>query len=411
MLLQRRAVLKGGLAGLAALMGCGSNKEAVTPEVPEAGTIIAGGDEFPWSPLPRPKIVSNVAALGDLGSADANGVRLPPGFSSRIVARTGQPPIAGKDYRWHDLPDGGATFPTADGGWIYVSNSEVPLFGGVSALKLDANGALVDAYRILEKTNVNCAGGATPWDTWLSCEEIDRGRVFECDPRGVVEAIARPALGIFKHEAAAVDPLLHHVYLTEDERDGNFYRFVPNGKNKHGFANLAEGTLEVAVVGQDGAVTWRAVPDPLYEQAIPTRKQVAEATRFNGGEGIAWHAGVVYFTTKGDDRVWAYDTNASKMSVLYDAKTAATPILSGVDNVTITAGGDVLVAEDAGNMQIVAILPNGQPKALVEVVGYADSELCGPAFDPSGTRLYFSSQRGPRGGATFEITGPFHLPA
>jgi secreted PhoX family phosphatase len=116
----------------------------------------------------------------------------------------------------------------------------------------------------------------------------------------------------------------------------------------------------------------------------------------------------VYWTAKGDNRVRAYDTETERMSVLYDAATSANPILTGVDNVTVSASGDVLVVEDGGDMQIVAILPSGELLPLAQLVGYPESELTGPAFDPSGTRLYFSSQRGPKGGTTFEITGPFH---
>ena len=415
--LPRRAVLQSGLAGFALLMtrslaGC-ERSDAVAPGAdPDGGD--AGGpaeDEFPYEPIGRPSLVSTIAAIGPLGDPDANGARLPPGFTSRVVARSGAPPVPGKSHVWHSAPDGGATFPTKDGGWIYVSNSEIPLAGGVSALRFDATGALVDSYRILEGTNVNCAGGPTPWNTWLSCEEVYRGRVHECDPRGERPAVVRPALGTFMHEAVAVDPVKHHVYLTEDEPDGCFYRFVPAALGAHGFASLASGALEVAEVAADGAVAWRAVPDPLFDGNVPTREQVPGATRFAGGEGIWWHDGVVYFTSKGDNRVRAYDTNTSKMWILYDGASIVDPVLSGVDNVTVSASGDVLVAEDGGDMQVVAILPSGELKPLVQLVGYPESEITGPAFDPSGTRLYFSSQRGAKGGTTFEITGPFHAPA
>lgn len=416
MLLRRRAVLQGGLAGLASLMGCTTRETQVAPldepledaGVPDTGAV---AEEIPYTPLPRPKLVSNIAAVGPLDPADANGIRVPPGFTARIVGKTGQKVLPDKPYEWHAAPDGGATFPTVDGGWIYVSNSEMPIVGGVGALRFDANGTLVDAYRILEGTSINCAGGPTPWDTWLSCEEIEKGRVHECDPRGEHSPIVRPALGVFKHEAAAIDPTKHHVYLTEDQPDGNFYRYVPNGLNSYGFANLAEGTLEVAEVAPDGSVTWHPLPDPQFTGDVPTRKQIPTATVFSGGEGIFFHAGIVYFTTKGDNTVWSYDTNTQKLSILYRTSTAANPVLVGVDNVTVTAGGDVLVAEDGGDMQVVAIMPNGDLKPLVQLEGYDESEITGPAFDPSGTRLYFSSQRGPRGGTTFEVTGPWHLPA
>lgn len=421
-MLERRAFLEGGLVSLAALLarsvaGCGDSDGDAAPmtatedggaDGSTADAPASDGEEFPYEPVAKPKLESLIAAIGPLGDPDANGIRVPAGFTARIVAKSATPPVPGKEYAWHSLPDGGATFALADGGFVYVSNSELPIVGGASALRFDASGALVDAYPILQKTNVNCAGGPTPWNTWLSCEEFARGHVHECDPTGKRPAVMRPALGTFKHEAATVDPILHHVYLTEDETDGCLYRYVPDRLGSHGFANLAAGKLEVAEVSADGSVTWHAVPDPNFEGSVPTRLQVAAATHFDGGEGIWWHAGVVYFTAKGDNRVRAYATETQKMTVLYDVATSANPILSGVDNVTVSASGDVIVVEDGGDMQVVAILPSGELLPLAQIVGYPDSELTGPAFDPSGTRLYFSSQRGARGGTTFEITGPFH---
>lgn len=121
---------------------------------------------------------------------------------------------------------------------------------------------------------------------------------------------------------------------------------------------------------------------------------------------------IVYFTTKGDNRVWAYDTNASTIHVLYDDDFFSGAELTGVDHVVVSAGGDILVAEDGGNMQIVAHTPAGVLVPLVQIVGHNLSEVTGPAFDPSGNRLYFSSQRGDSGnfipgGVTYEVSGPF----
>src|SRR4051812_19852923 len=80
---------------------------------------------------------------GPLLAADANGIMLPAGFTSRIVARSGQP-VGTTGYSWHAAPDGGATFPATAGGWTYVSNSEVAGGGGgASALHLDATGTVV----------------------------------------------------------------------------------------------------------------------------------------------------------------------------------------------------------------------------------------------------------------------------
>lgn len=341
---------------------------------------------------------------------DANGLLLPEGFRSRILARSGERPVAGADYAWHAAPDGGATFPAQDGGWIYVSNSEVAGGGGgAGALRFAADGRVVDAYRVLGGTTLNCAGGPTPWGTWLSCEEYGGGRVWECDPTGAQAAIVRPALGVFIHEAVCVDPRGGHLYLTEDVPDGCWYRYTPRRRLARGRLDLDDGVLEAAVVADDGRVHWTRVPDPLAT-TTPTRRQV-DATRFKGGEGTWCMQGSVYFTTKGDHRVWRYDLASQRLVVLYDRMTSPTPVLSGVDNAVGAPNGDLLVAEDGGDMQIVAVASDGRAAPIVQVIGHSRSEVTGPAFDPSGTRLYFSSQRGAEGvsarGVTYEVTGPF----
>jgi secreted PhoX family phosphatase len=344
------------------------------------------------------------APYGPLGPPDANGLRLPPGFTSRVVARSGQP-VGATGYVWHPAPDGGATFRTPDGGWIYVSNSEVPAVGGVGALVFGPSGDVVGAHRILTGTSMNCAGGPTPWGTWLSGEEHDAGLIWECDPRQPGQGVARPALGTFAHEAAAVDPRLGHVYLTEDQPDGRFYRFTPTVRG-----DLTAGVLEAAKVGPGGTVRWLPVPNPNpLPVETPTREQLPESTAFDGGEGCYFHAGVVYFTTKGDNRVWAYRCASRRVRVVYDGDAQPVEPLRGVDNVTISRRGDVLVAEDGDDMQI-CVVRDGHAAAILQVVGNDDSEITGPAFDPSGTRLYFSSQRGPAPagpGITYEVSGPF----
>jgi secreted PhoX family phosphatase len=348
---------------------------------------------------------------GTLGVPDENGLRLLPGFRSRIVARSGEPPTAGGRHAWHPAPDGGAVFAADDGGWIYVSNAEVNGGrGGVGALRFDRRGAVVDAYPILAGTTLNCAGGPTPWGTWLSGEEYPGGRVWECDPHGRRVAVPRPALGVFVHEAVAVDPERGQLYLTEDVPDGCWYRYTAARRDRRGRPDLDDGVLEAAQVAADGTVRWLGVPDPLAT-ATATRLQVQDATRFRGGEGTWCANGHVYFTTKHDDRVWAYELARNRLRILYERSTSPTPVLSGVDNVTVAPDGRVLVAEDSGEMQVVAVAPDGTATPLVQVVGHARSEVAGVAFDPSGTRLYFSSQRGADGdsrhGITYEVQGPF----
>ncbi len=357
-------------------------------------------------------LISNIANLGPLGDPGANGVQVPAGFTARIVARSGESLIAGASFVWHNAPDGGATYATEDGGWIYVSNSEA-IPGGASALRFDQSGNVIDAYSILTDTIINCAGGATPWGTWLSCEEVPTGRVWDCDPTGAETATSYPALGVFSHEAVAVDLQRGQLYLTEDQGDGLLYRFTSAGMTGDRL-DLNSGLLEAAAYNDStGEVTWLEVPNPTDASGSGTRGRVPGATPFDGGEGIWLHDGALFFSTKGDNRIWEYDIANESLSVLYDLATSSTPILSGVDNIVVSSGGDVIVAEDGGNMELVALPPGSEPVAIARVIGQDQSEITGPAFNPAGDRLYFSSQRGQDGGIggqdgiTYEISGPF----
>jgi len=378
--------------------------------------------------LAQGKTTIGTSPYGPLGSFDHNGIALPAGFKSRRIAR-GLEFVPGTLYPWHNATDGQATFPTVsggapDGGWILVANSEVPLplLGGVSGVEFAPNGRIERAYRVLAGTSVNCAGGPTPWGTWLSCEEHADGLVHECNPAKLNLNVARPALGRFQHEAACVDPVNGRLYLTEDQGDGCLYRFTPSD-----YPSLASGLLEVAVVDAGGLVSWAAVPNPGGGAARPTRRQVPQATHFDGGEGTWYDDGVVYFTTKGDERVWAYHVDSSQLEVLYDARALGTDApLSGVDNITVAPSGDIFVCEDGRDHDICMITPqfevsrflklhpgihSGPPEGSL----FEGNETVGVVFSPDGSRMYFGAQRsfGILGvpplpaGAVYEITGPF----
>lgn len=318
------------------------------------------------------------------GSVLAQDVAVSQGFSCRVVARSGHP-IGGT--RWHPAPDGGACF--ADGeGWIYVSNSDVPLAGGASAIRFGPDGEVKDAYRILDGTSLNHCGVVTPWNSWLSCEDIFLGRVYEADPHGDRPALAREAMGRFKHGDIAVDAERRVIYLTEAEPDGCFYRFTP-----WVWTELSFGLLEVLC--HDGqTTTWRPVPDPEPGFLdIPTRYQVETALRFDNGGECSYADDLCRF--RAADIEWAYDAVEETVSKLIRVDAAnARFVVTGTDD---ELGIDLIVGD--------ATTP------VVRVGGHHGSVITGLAFSPDHSRLYFSSQRGcegdSRGGVTFEVTGPF----
>jgi hypothetical protein len=237
--------------------------------------------------------------------------------------------------------------------------------------------------------------------------------VWECDPTGAKEAKPVDALGVFRHEAVAADEASTSLFLTEDEPDGLLYRFIPAR-----WPELNSGRLQALRVDAPNA-QWIDVPDPSAN-AVPTRYQVPEATVFAGGEGICARAGFVYFTTRNDNKVHVLDLRRGTYAVVWDG----TEPLYGVDNIVADpVAGQLFVAEEGGNMEVVVIGTNGDVAPFLRVDGHPDSEIAGVAFSPDARRLYFSSQRGPTEkrlqdvvagvvderpiGMVYEVEGPF----
>lgn len=421
-----------------------------------AGGAVAGlGPAFWRSALAAPAQAGE-SPYGELLPPDPNGVMLPEGFTSRVVAAS-LTPVAGTSTVWHPFPDGGACLPTDDGGWLYVSNSEnpppvdvpgasglvaqlslrfpqMPTAGGVGVIRFAPDGSIVDAHRSLEGSQSNCAGGVTPWGSWLSCEEWEdpqgyaAGRVWECDPTGAADPVPRPSLGLWKHEMATCDPVRQQIYLSEDQSDGLLYRYTPRAGTWGSGDALEGGTIHAMAVGPAGQVSWIRVSD-FDDPSAPTgplRRAVTGATPFDGGEGVLYDDGLVYLTTKGDDRVWVLDVEAQTMTVLYDSSDHASPVLSGVDNLAVSAAHDLYVAEDGGNLEVCVITPERAVFPVLRLTGPqhgfenptpfpSASEITGLALSPDGTRLYLNSQRGmglpglpgPGPGILYEVRGPF----
>jgi hypothetical protein len=210
--------------------------------------------------------------------------------------------------------------------------------------------------------------------------------------------------------------------MTEDHPEGHLYRYLPSN-----YPDLSEGSVEVCTVDSFNHVTWTNITDPSGTSA-PTHSQVAESTIFPGNEGIWYHDGWVYFCTKHDHSVHGINLRTMSYQLIWkgdpDSLGVEGAVLSGVDNITVNERtGDLYVAEDGGNMEIVLITPDGLVAPFLRVTNQDDSEITGPAFSPDGKRMYFSSQRGPANrslgdalgiekdsthiGITYEVTGPF----
>lgn len=183
-------------------------------------------------------------------------------------------------------------------------------------------------------------------------------------------------MGSFNHEAVSVDPLTGRLYLTEDDPSGRLYRFTPTVAG-----NLSAGTLEAAHVSR--TVTW--VPTSATG---PDRQSTT--TAFNGGEGTWIHGRSLFFTTKGNNRVYELALDTQQLTILYDAATTTNAPLSGVDNITTHASsGDLFIAEDGGNMEICVIAWVNGIRQISRLAdhrsGFVGDHRTG--LQPNGTRL------------------------
>lgn len=410
---------------------------------------------------------NNVNGYGPLIKDPAKILDLPKDFSYKIIGRSGE--LMSDGLYLPDKPDGMATFSSSQNKdvVILIRNHEInPLTFGVNGPfgKRNSKISLIDENLIYDKGNLlpclggtttvvydtrtqkvikqflsligtlrNCAGGPTPWNSWISCEEVvmgaggpckkDHGWCFEVPAREtpkITNPVPLKAMGRFNHEAVAVDPISGDVYLTEDRHDGLIYKFRPYVKSK-----LEKGGILFSLkikaqpsfdtrnwkdqkfeVGQKEEIEWikmEEVESPNDDLRFQGFSKGSAC--FARGEGMWYSQGEIYFAcTNGGPKkrgqIWKI--NDGKLELFAEPNNP--DLVDNCDNLTVSPMGDLFICEDGkGDQFIDVVTSNGQIFKMAKN-SKSSSELSGPTFSPDGSTLFVNIQHD---GLTLAITGPW----
>ena len=320
------------------------------------------------------------------------------------------------------------------GDYLYDGGKLSPCLGGTTTLVYDVvSKKVVHQYLSLIGTLRNCAGGPTPWGSWISCEETvvssggvcqhDHGWCFEVPAKEemrLTKPIPLRAMGRFNHEAVAVEPKSGEVYLTEDRHEGLLYKFVPKTKGK-----LAEGgkLYALRVLGAPSLDTrnWKSQKVKIGEEFELDWIEMDEVhspkddLRFRGfrqgaacfarGEGMWYSKGSIYFACtnggkKQNGQIW--QISEEKLSLFSEPNDS--DLVDNCDNITVAPWGDLVLCEDGGGRQYLDIItPHGKIFKFAKNAK-SSGEFAGATFSPDGSTLFVNMQHD---GLTLAITGPW----
>jgi secreted PhoX family phosphatase len=381
----RRDVLKGGstiAASTAFLALAGKANAASLPYTNDYGPLSPKLDNATGLPLISLPDGFEYISYGWTGQLQTDGLPTPTDHDGMAVVASRGNVIA--MVRNHECSEGEGPKSHPRGGRGVYNDAQ---HGGTSTLLFDVvKGQFLSSYNSLGGNIRNCAGGPTPWATWLSCEEtfhewnngpqgFNHGYVFEVPGFGISDGVPIREMGRFSHEAAAVDPATGFVYETEDAGSSAFYKFEPAGEwgdLKSGgslYAMVVDGISRVdlrggLISGTTWDVTWQRVPDP---DAMTSRcfDQASDAAIIERGEGCWYDNGLIYFvSTSGGaanlGQIFSYDPRKEQLTLVFESTDANE--MDGPDNIAISPRGNMLLCEDGGSnpKRLIGLTQSGQ---------------------------------------------------